>query len=117
MKSIDVISIPVSDQQASRRFYALLGFKVLEENPMGDGKWWIRMGLEGCTTTITLVSWFSKMPAGSMQGLVLRTDDLEKEVRNLQDYGVRTSKIETAPLGKFVSFKDPDGNGLSFHER
>jgi predicted enzyme related to lactoylglutathione lyase len=116
MKSIDVISIPVSDQQVSKRFYAMLGFKILEESRVENNKWWIRMGLEGCATTITLVTWFTKMPPGCMQGLVLRTDDLDNDLRNLQDHGIRTSKVETAPMGRFFSFKDPDGNGLSFQE-
>jgi catechol 2,3-dioxygenase-like lactoylglutathione lyase family enzyme len=117
MKSIDVISVPVSNQQDSKIFYMKLGFTVLEENRMDENKWWIRMGLEGSATTITLVSWFSKMPPGSMQGLVLRTDNLKEELENLKMHGIHTSRVEEAPLGRFVSFRDPDGNGLSFHER
>jgi catechol 2,3-dioxygenase-like lactoylglutathione lyase family enzyme len=117
MKSIDVVSIPVSNQEISMRFYQMLGFIVLEDSPMGGGKKWIRMGLEGSPTTITLVNWFAKMPPGSVQGLVLRTDDLDSELRNLHDNGISTSKVEQAAHGKFLSFRDPDGNGLSFHQR
>lgn len=98
-------------------FYMKLGFTVLEESRIDEKSWWIRMGLEGSATTITLVSWFSKMPPGSLQGLVLRTDNLEEELRNLETHRIKTSKVEHAPQGKFVSFRDPDGNGLSFHER
>ena len=117
MKSIDVISIPVSDQEASKQFYMKVGFRVLEESPMGDGKRWIRMGLEGSATTITLVNWFSKMPPGSMQGLVLRTDNIVDELVILQKNGISCSGIEKASHGQFLSFRDPDGNGLSFQQR
>ena len=80
MKCIDAVSIPVSDQQRAKEFYMRLGFRLLDETPMGNGSSWIQLGLEGCSTTITLVTWFSRMPPGSVQGLVLGTDDLEADL-------------------------------------
>src|SRR4051812_16477287 len=107
MNSIDVISIPVTDQQRAKEFYSRLGFTVLDETPMGNGNTWIRMGIEGCATTITLVTWFTKMPAGSLQGLVLRTEDINADIKKLAEHGVKTSALEKTPYGKFVSFWDP----------
>jgi catechol 2,3-dioxygenase-like lactoylglutathione lyase family enzyme len=117
MKSIDVISIPVTDQERSKNFYLLLGFELLDETPMSDGNKWIHMGLAGCPTTITLVTWFKKMPAGSIQGLVLRTDDIETDILILKNNGATVSGIEETPGGKFASVKDPDGNGISLQQR
>jgi predicted enzyme related to lactoylglutathione lyase len=52
------------------------------------------------------------MPAGSLRGLVLETDDLEASVATLTDRGGMPSEIQDAPWGKFVQLDDPDGNGI-----
>jgi catechol 2,3-dioxygenase-like lactoylglutathione lyase family enzyme len=116
MKNIDVISIPVTDQHRAKNFYLLLGFEILDETLMAKDRKWIRMGLPGCSTTITLVTWFKEMPPGSMQGLVLRTDDIETDVLILKNNGIHVSRIEETQGGKFASFKDPDGNGISLQQ-
>jgi catechol 2,3-dioxygenase-like lactoylglutathione lyase family enzyme len=113
MKAIQVISIPVTDQQRSKNFYLLLGFEVVEEADMGGGKKWLQMGLRGNATTITLVTWFKEMPPGSMQGLVLGTNDIEGDLTILKNNNVTISAVQETPHGKFVSLKDPDGNGIS----
>jgi catechol 2,3-dioxygenase-like lactoylglutathione lyase family enzyme len=117
MKSIDVIAVPVTDQEKAKDFYMSLGFVVMAETGMGAGRTWLQMGLPGSFTTISLVTWFKKMPAGSLQGLVIRTDDLEEDVRVLRAGGLEIGKIEEGPWGKSVSFRDPDGNGLSLQQR
>jgi hypothetical protein len=67
MGFIEVISVPVSDQQASKEFYINIGFEVIIETPMGDGAKWVQLGLPGQTTSITQVNWFPKMQPGTMQ--------------------------------------------------
>lgn len=130
MKAIEVISIPVSDQERAKQFYLKLGFEVLVEAPMGNGQSWIQMGFPDQETTISLVSkWPYKeveMPAGSLHGIILETDDIEKDVRELKQKGVEVGiigpagyeagKISETPWGKFTHFNDPDGNGLNLHE-
>ncbi|HEX3383682.1 MAG TPA: VOC family protein, partial [Mucilaginibacter sp.] len=59
MKSISIISIPVTDQQAAKEFYLKLGFKLLVEGPFGPGQNWVQMALpEQQVLSITLVTWF-----------------------------------------------------------
>lgn len=53
------------------------------------------------------------MPPGSMQGLVLKSEDIEKEVAGLQAKGVDVKPVDHTPWGKFASFSDPDSNGLT----
>jgi catechol 2,3-dioxygenase-like lactoylglutathione lyase family enzyme len=117
MKSIRVISIPVTDQQRAKNFYLLLGFEIIDEAPMEGDKKWIRMGLRGDAVSITLVTWFREMPAGSMQGLVLGTDDIESDLQILRNNRVNISSVQQTPHGKFVSLKDPDGNGISLRQQ
>jgi catechol 2,3-dioxygenase-like lactoylglutathione lyase family enzyme len=116
MKLIEVISIPVSDQQASKQFYLSIGFEIIIEAPMGDGSTWVQLGLPGQTTSITLVNWFASMAPGSMQGLVVKTEDIDKEYAELKAKGINIKDIDPTPWGKFATFYDPDGNSLVLRE-
>ena len=112
MKAIEVISVPVTDQQTAKEFYQKIGFQVIVEAPMGDGNTWVQLGLPGQATSISLVNWFNKMPAGMLQGMVLGTDNIEEEVADLKAKGIDVNDIDVTPWGLFASFNDPDGNGL-----
>ncbi|WEO75851.1 hypothetical protein BJQ94_10685 [Cryobacterium sp. SO2] len=57
------------------------------------------------------------MPAGSLQGLVLETDDLDGDVARLATAGIISAHgSETAPWARFAQITDPDGNGLVLQE-
>jgi len=113
MTTISIVSIPVTDQQVSKDFYIKIGFQLITEANMGNGSTWIQLGLPEQPTSITLVNWFKEMTAGSVQGLVLKSEDIEKEVADLKAKGVEVKAIDNTPWGRFASFSDPDGNGLT----
>jgi len=113
ISQISIVSIPVSDQQAAKAFYTdKLGFTLIRENPMGPDQNWVQVGPAGAQTSFTLVTWFERMPPGSVQGVVLSTDDIDATHAALQAKGVALSPIERAPWGTFSTFSDPDGNGF-----
>jgi len=116
MKLIEVISVPVSNQAVSKEFYLKIGFEIIIEAPMGDGNTWLQLGLPGQATSISLVNWFSNMAPGSMQGLVVKSEDIEKEAAELKAKGVNIKDIDPTPWGKFATFYDPDGNSLILRE-
>ncbi len=111
---ISVISLPVTDQDRARDFYLnTLGFELVADTPMGPGMRWVQVRPQHGQASITLVNWFDTMPAGSVKGTVLETTDLDGDVAELQARGVRIDgDIQAAPWGRFVTFADPDGNGL-----
>jgi catechol 2,3-dioxygenase-like lactoylglutathione lyase family enzyme len=109
---IAIVSVPVADQEAAKAFYRdKLGFEVVSDNPMGPDQRWIELAPEGSQTSITLVTWFEQMPPGTVQGLVLETDDIETTRASLLARGVEVSPIDETYWGKFATFADPDGNG------
>ncbi|MHA4895739.1 VOC family protein [Pedobacter sp. PWIIR3] len=116
MKAIEVVSIPVSDQQAAKAFYLKIGFEIIVEAPMGDAGDWIQLGLPGQTTSITLVNWFAKLQPGFFHGLVLKSDDIEKESEELKQKGVKVDPIDQTAWGRFATFYDLDGNSLTLHQ-
>jgi catechol 2,3-dioxygenase-like lactoylglutathione lyase family enzyme len=115
---VQLLSIPVSDQDRSRDFYVdVLGFELLSDTRMGPDMRWVMLGLPGAQTAITLVTWFETMPAGSLKGLVLETDALDADLAALIARGVPVpGGVEDAPWGRFVQFDDPDGNGIVLQE-
>ena len=114
LKDVYVVSVPVSDPERAKTFYVeTLGFEVVADMPMGENQRWVQIALPGGVTSLTLVTWFPTMPAGSLQGLVLTTEDVRSERERLEALGVTfTSEIQSAPWATFTTFADPDGNGI-----
>ena len=118
IKDIQVVSLPVSDQDRAKAFYVeTLGFELRSDATFGPGQRWVEVAPVGATTRITLVTWFPQMPAGSVQGLVLMTDDIQGDYTALKARGLTFGgEIEAAPWGTFATFSDPDGNGWVLQE-
>jgi catechol 2,3-dioxygenase-like lactoylglutathione lyase family enzyme len=111
---VQLFSIPVSDQDRARDFYTgVLGMELVREMPMGPSMRWIQVRPRGADTSITLVTSFPSMPAGSLTGLVLETDDLDAEIERLQGLGVEPEEsARQQAWGRSVTIRDPDGSGL-----
>lgn len=110
---VQLFSLPVRDQDAARDFYVdKLGFELIRDE-VGPGMRWVQVAPKNGGAAITLVTWFPTMPAGSVQGTVLETDDLDGDVAALISRGVAIDGgIQEQPWGRFATFHDVDGNGL-----
>jgi uncharacterized glyoxalase superfamily protein PhnB len=51
------------------------------------------------------------MEPGTIDGLQLVIDDADAARAELAERGVDVSEVQDFPWGRFVFFKDPDGNG------
>ena len=112
--NLEVISVPVSDQERAKLFYTqTLGFTVEIDSNFGESMRWIMLRPPGSGTAVTLVTWFDTMPAGSLNGTVLGCDDLEETLAELTGRGLEFAEeeIQQAPWGRWKTFTDPDGNG------
>lgn len=114
ISQVQLFSLPVTDQDRAKDFYVgTLGFELIADTSMGPDQRWVQVRPPGSGTSITLVTWFPTMPAGSVKGTVLETDNLDGDVTALRSQGVVIDAgIQEAPWGRFVTFDDPDGNGL-----
>jgi hypothetical protein len=107
IKNIEVVSIFVSDQD-----------KIITDSPYEGDKCWIQFSVsKDANTTISLVTWFDEMKPGSIQGLILETDDIEKSSSVLKDKGAEIYEVYETPWGKFANFLDPDGKGWALHQQ
>jgi catechol 2,3-dioxygenase-like lactoylglutathione lyase family enzyme len=116
--TVQVVSVPVSDPDQAKDFYVkVLGMELLQDMKMEEGMRWVQVAPKGSQASITLVTWFPSMPAGSLKGLVLDTQDMEGTIADLATRGfVIESDIDEQPWGRFVTFDDPDGNGIVLRE-
>ena len=115
---LKLVSVPVSDQEAAKRFYVdQVGMSLLADSSWGDEQRWVQVGWPGVDASFTLVTWFDEMPAGSLRGLVLETDDLDRDHRAMAERGVRfLGEPIDQPAGRFATFVDPDGNRMSLRQ-
>ena len=108
--SITVVSIPVADQERSLRFYAdTMGFEVVADAPFA-GLRWLQLSPPAGGPSISLVTWFDRMSPGSAQGLVLETDDVDRDHAELVARGVEVTEPVEAFYGTYAELRDPDGN-------
>jgi catechol 2,3-dioxygenase-like lactoylglutathione lyase family enzyme len=114
IEGVQVVSVPVSDQDSARAFYIdTLGFELRTEDTFGEGMRWIEVAPKGSTTSLTLVTWFEAMAPGSLQGLVFAVDDVQATYDELRGKGVPFDFApHEMPGGQQAVFRDPDGNGF-----
>ncbi|HEV7623714.1 MAG TPA: VOC family protein [Amnibacterium sp.] len=111
---VQLFSLPVTDQDRARDFYVdVLGLELLQDAEMSPGMRWVQVRPRGAATSITLVTWFDTMPAGSVRGTVLETDDLDGDAARLAALGVDLGDgVQESPWGRWMQLTDPDGNGI-----
>ena len=112
LTGISVVSVPVADQERSLAFYRdTLGFEVKTDAEFGAGMRWLELQPPCGGASVTLVTWLDEMPPGSLQGIVLGTDDIVADHDRLSAQGIEfTGPPAAQPWGTFASFSDPDGN-------
>jgi catechol 2,3-dioxygenase-like lactoylglutathione lyase family enzyme len=118
ISKVQVVSVPVSDQDRAKEFYLnVLGMELLGDTKMDDTMRWVQVAPPGSDASLTLVTWFPTMVPGSLKGLVLEVLDMEATIAEIASKGfVIESDIDEQPWGRFVSFDDPDGNGIILRE-
>jgi catechol 2,3-dioxygenase-like lactoylglutathione lyase family enzyme len=114
MVGVSVVSVPVSDQEQAKKFYVeRIGFELIRDDDSVPGIHWVQVAPPGGGTSLTLVTWFDSMPPGSLQGLVLTCDDLDRTYERLVAEGVEVDReLADQPYGKEAVIRDPDGNRL-----
>jgi len=114
VKEIRVVSVPVSDPERARAFYVdTLGLELVRDDDSMPGMRWIQVAPKDSQVSLTLVTWFETMPAGSLRGLVLGSTDLQADYERLESKGVEfDSPPQVQPWATEAVLRDPDGNGI-----
>jgi predicted enzyme related to lactoylglutathione lyase len=109
---LELVAVPVTDVDRAKAFYTdQVGFNADHDHRVSDEMRFVQLTPPGSACSIAIGSGIMDTPPGSAQGLQLVVADIEAARAHLVESGVDVSEIQDFPWGRFVFFKDPDGNG------
>jgi catechol 2,3-dioxygenase-like lactoylglutathione lyase family enzyme len=128
---LEVVVIPVSDVERSKRFYSNLGFRLDADFVKGEAFRVVQFTPPGSACSIHFGKGVTSAVPGSAQGLFLVVSDIEAARALLVDRGADVSNIfhlwvgeapqpgldpERRTYRSYATFRDPDGNGWLLQE-
>jgi catechol 2,3-dioxygenase-like lactoylglutathione lyase family enzyme len=114
---LELVTVPVADVDRAKRFYVEhVGFTVEQDVRVDDDHRFVELLPPGSPCSIALTQGYVDSLPGSLRGLQINVDDIDRARAFLRNRGVEASDIEVYPWGRFCFFADPDGNTWSVHE-
>jgi catechol 2,3-dioxygenase-like lactoylglutathione lyase family enzyme len=134
---LEVVVLPVSDVDRSKRFYQSLGWR-LDADFSNDSGWRVlQLTPPGSPCSVIFGKGITTAVPGSVQGLFLIVSDIATAHAELVGHGVEVSDVfhfdgglhvtgthgrvagadpKGSSYGSWASFRDPDGNGWLLQE-
>lgn len=123
---IGALTLVVPDYEEAVRFYTrALGFALVEDSDLGEGKRWVLVAPPGSTETRLLLAKAAtpeqRAAIGHQTGgrvfLFLHTDDFDRDYAAFRAHGVTFREApRDEPYGKVAVFEDPFGNAWDLIE-
>ena len=120
IRGVKIVSIPVSDQDVSLKFYTeKMGFKVATDQHFGTGQRWIELLIPGSETTLALFTPEGhENRIGGFQPMTFWCDDVFATSSQLKAKGVKfTAEPRKEVWGTMAIFQDVDGNQFVLSSR
>jgi len=118
-RRIALVALVVPDYDAALEFYVgTLGFDLLEDTDLGDGKRWVRIAPPGAETALLIAraaDTAQQVAIGNQTGgrvsFFLQTDDFNRDYVAMTDAGVLFEEAPRhEPYGSVAVWRDPFGN-------
>jgi predicted enzyme related to lactoylglutathione lyase len=114
---LELVAVPVSDVDRAKTFYTdQVGFNADHDHTVGDEMRFIQLTPPGSACSIAIGTGIIDTEPGSVAGLQLVVADIEAARSELSERGVEVSDVQDFPWGRFVFFRDPDGNGWAVQQ-
>jgi catechol 2,3-dioxygenase-like lactoylglutathione lyase family enzyme len=113
---IELILVPVSDPDRTRDFFASLGWHVDFDQQPSDDIRFIQMTPPTSACSIAFGRGIAFGEPGSLQGVQLVIRDADASHELLTSVGADVDPVTELAWGRFVSFRDPDGNAFVLQE-
>jgi catechol 2,3-dioxygenase-like lactoylglutathione lyase family enzyme len=124
---LEVVTLPVSDVDRAKRFYASLGWRLDADLSAGDDFRVVQFTPPHSQCSIHFGKGLTVSEPGSADRLILAVRDIDSVRDDLISRGVDVSEVfERRPAGlesqqnrsyfAYASFSDPDGNGWLLQE-
>ncbi|HEX5899564.1 MAG TPA: glyoxalase superfamily protein [Solirubrobacteraceae bacterium] len=114
---LELVAVPVSDVDRAKAFYTeQVGFNADHDHRVSDEMRFVQLTPPGSACSIAIGTGIMDTTPGSVQGLQLVVSDADAARTHLVANGVEAGEVQEFPWGRFVFFKDPDGNGWAVQE-
>jgi predicted enzyme related to lactoylglutathione lyase len=114
---LELVAVPVTDVDRAKAFYVdQVGFNADHDHRVSDEMRFVQLTPPGSACSIAIGSAIMDTEPGSVQGLQLVVADADAARAHLVERGVEVGEVQDFPWGRFVFFKDPDGNGWAVQE-
>jgi predicted enzyme related to lactoylglutathione lyase len=114
---LELVAVPVSDVDRAKAFYTeQIGFNADHDHRVGDGIRFVQLTPPGSACSIAIGEGIMDTPPGSAQGLQMVVSDIEAARAELAGRGVDVGAVQDFPWGRFLFFRDPDGNGWAVQQ-
>jgi catechol 2,3-dioxygenase-like lactoylglutathione lyase family enzyme len=114
---LELVAVPVSDVERAKTFYAeKVGFHIDYDHKVSEEIRFVQLTPPGSACSIALGNGITTSTPGSLQGMQLVVADADAARAELAGRGVEVSDVQDYPWGRFVFFRDPDGNGWAVQQ-
>ena len=114
---LELVAVPVTDVDRAKAFYVdQVGFNADYDHQVSDDMRFVQLTPPGSACSIAIGTGIMETEPGSVQGLQLVVADADAARAHLVENGVEAGEVQEFPWGRFVFFKDPDGNGWAVQE-
>jgi catechol 2,3-dioxygenase-like lactoylglutathione lyase family enzyme len=114
---LELMTVPVSDVDQAKAFYVeKAGFHPDHDHRVSDSLRFVQLTPPGSGCSIAIGEGLTTMVPGSLEGLQLVVEDADKARAEYLDRGLDVGAVEDLPWGRFVYFKDPDGNSWNVQQ-
>jgi catechol 2,3-dioxygenase-like lactoylglutathione lyase family enzyme len=114
---LELVAIPVSDVDRAKAFYVdQAGFHADHDHTVSEEIRFVQLTPPGSACSIALGTGITDAAPGSVAGVQLVVDDIQRAHQELAERGVEVSDVQEFPWGSFVFFSDPDGNRWSVQQ-
>ncbi len=114
---LELVAVPVADVDRAKAFYVdNAGFHADVDARVSDDVRFVQLTPPGSACSIAIGQGITQATPGSVEGLQLVVDDIEAARNELIGRGVDASEVEDFPWGRFVYFRDPDGNAWAVQQ-
>ena len=114
---LELVAVPVTDVDRAKAFYVdQVGFNADHDHQVSDEMRFVQLTPPGSACSIAIGTGIMETEPGSVQGLQLVVADADAARAHLVERGVDVGEVQEFPWGRFVFFKDPDGNGWAVQE-
>jgi catechol 2,3-dioxygenase-like lactoylglutathione lyase family enzyme len=114
---LELVAVPVSDVDRAKAFYTeQAGFNADQDHRVSDGLRFVQLTPPGSACSIAIGQGITETAPGSVHGLQLVVADIEAARTELLERGVEVGEVQDFPWGRFVFFRDPDGNGWAVQQ-